>query len=91
MFMFSTKKLKLQAKNNLEGKYFKYFLIMLVTTLLSSIPVFFDPEGTSIFFNIINLVLSSIIALFLYRISRTPPAQRSSWGMNAKIYELIQN
>lgn len=42
MFMFSTKDLKSQAKNNLEGKYFKYFLIMLVTTLLSSIPVFFD-------------------------------------------------
>lgn len=67
MFMFSTKDLKSQAKNNLEGKYFKYFLIMLVTTLLSSIPVFFDPEGTSIFFNIIDLVLSSAITLFLYR------------------------
>lgn len=65
--MFSTKDLKSQAKNNLEGKYFKYFLIMLVTTLLSSIPVFFDPEGTSIFFNIIDLVLSSAITLFLYR------------------------
>lgn len=68
MFMFSTKDLKSQAKNNLEGKYFKYFLIMLVTTLLSSIPVFFDPEGTSIFFNIIDLVLSSAITLFLYRV-----------------------
>lgn len=67
MFMFSTKELKLQAKNNLEGKYFKYFLVMLTTTLLSSVPAFFDPEGTSLFISLISIAISAVVAVFLYR------------------------
>lgn len=64
--MFSSKNLIAHAKNNLKGNYLKYFIVMILTFMFSSIQNVFGLIDMNIYVSLLlTIILSLIISTFI--------------------------
>ena len=69
--MFSIDNIKLKSKESLEGKYSKYFLMMIFIFLISLVTEFFRPAQTSILFETVSLFITYALSMYVYKADLT--------------------